>query len=110
MLLKTNRSKYQIIIFSFLLIVDLFISKEISDFSILAISLFWVYCVITLKIRFEENIGIAASMFLIALISRIFERDMIMEKGASWFFVFLTISLFQRLLTANANREENTTK
>ena len=86
---------YLLGIFCLGLIWDIFFNPQISDLAVLILGILWILTIF--NFRFEPKISfvLAATSYGISFIFQFFNQEMIMEKGASWFFVFLLIGLVQ---------------
>jgi len=85
-------------IFCLGLILDIFFNPKISDSIVILLIVFWLINIKNFKIRPTQTLVLAASAYFIAFVFQFFNKEVIMEKGASWFFVFLTIALVQRII------------
>ena len=90
--------KYRIYIlgiFCFGLIWDIFFNPKISDLAVLILGLLWILNIFNFKFEPQVSFILAAFSYAVSFIFQFFNQEMIMEKGASWFFVFLLIGLVQ---------------
>jgi len=95
---KNLISKYRIYvlgIFCLGLIWDIFFSPQISDLAVLILGILWILVIFNFRLHPKMGFVLAGLSFIVSFIFQFFNQEMIMEKGASWFFVFLLISLVQ---------------
>ena len=77
---------------------DIFFNPQISDLAVLILGLLWVLTIFSFKFEPKISFVLAAASYGISFIFQFFNQEMIMEKGASWFFVFLLIGLVQSFI------------
>jgi len=92
-------------IFGVVLIWDIFFSPQISDLAVLILLFLWVLNVLNFRLEPKTSFILAAVSYGISFIFQFLNKEVIMEKGASWFFVFLTIALIQRLIKEFSKNE-----
>ena len=80
------------------LIWDIFFNPQISDLAVLILGLLWILTIFSFKFEPQTSFALAAVSYGVSFIFQFFKQEMIMEKGASWFFVFLLIGLVQTLI------------
>lgn len=97
---------YLLSIFIFGLICDIFFYSRISDLLVIFLIIFWIGNIVYFKIKPRSTLILAAIAYLIAFVFQFFGLEMIMEKGASWFIVFLSIALIQRLVEIFRNEKK----
>jgi hypothetical protein len=99
--------KYRIYIlgiFCLGLILDIFFNPRISDFIVLSLAILWIINVVTFKLKPIQTLILAAASYGISFIFQFLNKEMIMEKGASWFFVFLSLAVGQRIVKEFSKR------
>ena len=95
---KNKISQYKIYIlgiFCLGLVWDIFFSPQISDLGVLILGLLWILTIFNFRFEPKISFTLAGVSYGISFIFQFFIQEMIMEKGASWFFVFLLIGLVQ---------------
>ena len=100
--------KYRIYIlgiFGLGLIWDIFFNPQIFDLAVLILGLLWILTIFNFRFEPKISFTLAGVSYGISFIFQFFSQEMIMEKGASWFFVFLTIALIQRLIKEFSKNE-----
>ena len=105
---KNKIFKYRVYIlgiFGVVLIWDIFFSPQISDLAVLILLFLWVLSVLNFSLEPKTSFILAAVSYGISFIFQFLNKEVIMEKGASWFFVFLTIALIQRLIKEFSKNE-----
>ena len=80
------------------LILDIFINPRISDLLVLFLIVFWVFNILNLRLTPIHSLILAVFSYSISFIIQFLGNEMVVEKGATWFFVFLTIALVQKLI------------
>ena len=90
------------------LIWDIFFNPQISDLAVLILGLLWILTIFSFKFEPKISFALAAASYGISFIFQFFNQEMIMEKGASWFFVFLLIGLVQPLVRNFSGNEKKT--
>ena len=94
-----DRTKFYVLGFFILgLIADIFFNPKISDSVVILLVIAWLISIKNFKIKPVQSLVLAIISYSISFIFQFFNKELIVEKGASWFFVFLTISLAQRLI------------
>lgn len=80
------------------LIGDIFFNPKISDSIVILLIVFWLINIKNFKIKSTQTLVLAISAYFISFVFQFFGKEAIMEKGASWFFVFLLIGLVQAFI------------
>lgn len=104
--LITRLKIHILVIFALGLIIDIFFNPKISDSIVILLIIFWLISLKNFKIKAKTTFFLAAGAFFVAFLSQFFnqEAEVITEKGASWFFIFLTIGLVQKLTEKNEKK------
>jgi hypothetical protein len=102
-----NNKYFLIGLFYLIIIVELFFWKSVSDLYYLLITISWFIFLRIFHLRPEISLYNATISFLIAFIINIFfHNDILTEKAASWFFIFILFFLIQRIFEkSNAMHE-----
>jgi len=106
---KNKISQYKIYIlgiFCLGLVWDIFFSPQISDLGVLILGLLWILTIFSFKFEPQTSFILAAFSYAVSFIFQFLGKEMIMEKGVSWFFVFLTIALVQKLIQEFTRKHE----
>lgn len=85
---------------------DIFFNPQISDLAVLILGLLWILSIFSFKFEPQKSFILAALAYAISFIFQFLSKEMIMEKGVSWFFVFLTIALVQKLIQEFTRKHE----
>ncbi|PJE67860.1 hypothetical protein COU95_00050 [Candidatus Shapirobacteria bacterium CG10_big_fil_rev_8_21_14_0_10_40_9] len=85
-------------IFGLGLVWDIFFNQQISDLAVLILVILWILSIFSFRLEPKIGLILAALSYAVSFIFQFFNQEMIMEKGASWFFVFLLISLVQSFI------------
>ena len=89
---------YVLLFFCLGLIWDIFFNPQIFDLAVLVLGFLWILVILNFKPKSQINFVLASFSYGVSFISQFFGKEMIMEKGASWFFVFLLIGLGQTFI------------
>lgn len=89
-----------LIIFFAGLIYDVFFNTRISEFFTAFLVVLWCLNLFLFKIKPRKTFILGAVAYLLAFISHLKGKEMIVEKGASWFLIFTLIALIQWLAKA----------
>lgn len=109
--LKELLAKYKILILAIFmlgLVIDVLINPKISDSVVLLLIVIWILNISNLKLDPLHSLFLAAALFLTAFIVQFLGNDMLVEKSASWFFVFLSIAFIQKILGLYRQSEKQT--
>lgn len=90
------------------LVVDILVNPKISDLSALILIIVWIINIFILKLDPFYSLFLAAALFLAAFVVQFLGNDMIVEKSVSWFFVFLSIALIQKIFDLDKQSEKQT--
>lgn len=104
---KIVKARFYILgIFILGLIGDIFFNPKIFDSIVILLIIFWVISIKNFKIKTTQTLLLATSAYFVAFVFQFFNKEVIVEKGASWFFVFLTIALIQKLIQQFSKKDE----
>ncbi len=99
--LKSLMVKYRrllLIIFFIGLFYDVFLNTRISEYFTAFIILLWCLNLLLFKIKPRKTIALGVAAYLLAFVSQFWGKEVIMEKGASWFLIFTLTALIQWLI------------
>lgn len=99
------KTRWQVGVFFLALIFDIFIYPRISDLLVIFLILFWVFNVRRLKIKPTQTLFLGMLSYLISFLAQFFEKEVVVEKGVSWFFIFLTIAIIQKAIKEFSKNE-----
>ena len=88
------------------LVMDILINSRISDLAILLLIGIWIINIFNLKLSPRHSLFLAGIIYFMAPINRFLGNDRIVEKSASWFFIFLSISFIQKIFDAHNKGEK----
>jgi len=94
---REGYSFYFLLIFFSLLIFDILI-YSFPDLLVFFLILFWIFNIKKLKIKPFSTLSLGTLAFLFSFIAQFLGKDIIVERGASWFFIFLSLAFGQRLI------------
>ena len=80
------------------LIWDIFFNLQILDLAVLILGILWILTIFNFRLEPKISFILAAITYGVSFIFQFFSQERIMEKGASWFFVFLLIGFFQSII------------
>lgn len=89
---------YLLAVSSLGLLIDIFLNSQFLDFVFLILIVLWVINLYNFRLRPSQTLILAMSCYLVSFLTQYFNLAVIVEKGASWFFIFLLIALGQSLL------------
>lgn len=101
--------KYKFFIFAIFilgLVSDILINPRVSDSLVLALIVFWIINIFNLKLSPVYSLILATLTYLVSFVTQFFGQEMIVEKGASWFFVFLGVALVQKTIQEFSQSEK----
>jgi len=97
---------YLLGIFCLGLIWDIFFNPQIFDLAVLILMFLWILTVFSFKFEPQASFVLAAVSYGISFVFQFFDKEMIMEKGASWFFLFLLVGLVQAFVRGFSKNEK----
>ena len=82
---------YVLLFFCLGLIWDIFFNPQIFDLAVLVLGFLWILIISSFRFKPQISFVLAATAYGISFIFQFFGKEVVIEKGASWFFVFLLI-------------------
>jgi len=92
-------------IFCLGLIWDIFFNPQIFDLAVLSLLFLWILTVFNFKFKPKASFILATISYGISFVFQFFNKEMIVEKGVSWFFLFLLVGLVQAFISTAARRK-----
>jgi hypothetical protein len=105
--IKNKVSQYKALflgIFCFGLIWDIFFNIKISDLVVLSLGILWGLIVLFFNFEPQASFVLAAVSYGISFVFQFFNKEIIMEKGASWFFLFFFVGIIHFLVSPRKNK------
>ncbi len=90
--------KILLLIFYLILFFDIFIYQNISSVFSLSLIAVWLYFIYSLEIKINRTLFLGISIYVLTFAFQFIGKMVIVEKGVTWFAIFLSISLVQALL------------
>ena len=104
---KNKISQYRALflgIFCAGLIWDIFLNFKISNLVVLVLGILWGLIILVFNFGPQASFILATASYSISFVFQFFNKEIIMEKGASWFFLFLFVGIIQSLLSPRKNK------
>lgn len=99
-------NRYLLAIFYLILFFDIFLYPRISNLLSIFLIIIWIFFIYTLRLKVNQTFILGLIAYASTFTFQFFGRMMTVEKGVTWFAIFLTISFVQMLFKKQPRDEK----